>query len=650
MNEFKERTMRELLESGVAQAVGALQLLRKFIIEGGFEVVSEGGITSGNPLSGVTVHLTAPIRAVLEAGLTATSSEAFYMKVEEPLHTPTMVDIRVPWPVLHHQAMANELAELIEVAPQLPTYLYTPRRSVGFDDYNYMLPGYSTPADCIMQVVPELGATLYEVSWISAASRPAKLRLHSPVIPLNAPLWKAREVSRFHHLGEYRALPPALTEKLPPELMTQEFPHYPVEPGNAGLIAYTQSPAAGVNDRQQVMKVGRYLRRALPDASDEEIKQLVAEFTNAETFEIYHTKDADRIAEVYMNGPSSCMSYDEGRFGHLIVHGEFFHPTQIYAHPENNIELVYVVLAGRYIARTLVNTRTKTYPRIYGTDFAPIGKPALENYLSELGYTQNDLALDGEKLLLVSPDSHPDAIICPYIDNGNLGAEVHDDYLIVGGNCSANHETGCLEDYDVNQRNYWCCYECSEDVDEEDESPTYPYDTDQPTCQDCIERHFVYAYHVTQGTYVYVQGDSYDLYDGQHTRYNNPLYIPGSFARAGVLPLSTQHYDPDWGAQCVAEPEDCVPTWDDPDEYVLAEDMGSFGLVLADIDGGQYAINPDDYVLVNGEVEDARLAVRLLDRTQDGKQLIQIDDDHDKYNHDCAGMRQYILCATEEAA
>lgn len=651
MNEFKERTMRELLESGLAQAVGTLQLLRKVITEGGYRVISEGGITSGSPLAGVTVYLAAPIRDVLGAGLTASASEAFYMKVEEPkLYAPTMIDIRVPWPILHHGAVADELAKLTEVAPQLPTYLYAQRLSVDYGDYNYMLPGYSPSTNCIMQVVPELGATLREVSWISATSRPAELRLDSSVIPLDAPLWKAREISRFHHLGEYRALPPELTAKLPMELMLQEFPHYPVKPGNAGLIAYTQSPTAGVNDRQQVMKVGRYLRRVLPNASDEEIKQLVAEFTSAGNYEILHTKDADKIAEVYMHGPSSCMSYDEDRFGHLIVNGEFFHPTRVYAHPDNNIELVYVVQNGRYIARTLINTKTKTYPRIYGTDFAPIGKTVLTDYLDNLGYTQHDSALSGEKLLLVNPDAYTDAIICPYIDQGNLGVEVYDDYLIVDGSYSANHETGCLSDYDVNQSNCWSCSECNEDIDEDEESPTYPYDTDQPTCQDCIERHYVYAYHVTQGFYVYVQDDNCDLYDGQHTRHNEPLYIPGSFANAGVLPLSTQYYDPDWGSQCVADPEDCVPLWEDSDEYVLATGIGSFGLVLVTIDGEQYAINPNDYVLIDGEVEDVRLADRLLDRTQDGKQLIQIDDDHDKYNHDCAGMRQYILCAIEEAA
>src|SRR5690606_5332232 len=126
-------------------------------------------------------------------------------------------------------------------------------------------------------------------------------------VPLDEPLWKVRE--RVRGIHTYAPLPDALLQVLPPDVMDAQFPHLAIKDGNAGMIAYTASEHAGIVDRQQTIKPGRFIRQHCPELSDEQVKQLAAEVVGALDADIHVSHDPNEFERVYRRGPSSCMAY-----------------------------------------------------------------------------------------------------------------------------------------------------------------------------------------------------------------------------------------------------------------------------------------------------------------------------------------------------
>lgn len=415
------------------------------------------------------------------------------------------------------------------------------------------------------------------------------------------PLWKVREAARLQ--GLYTPLPESLAEKLGVEVMDTYYPHLATKSSNAGMIAFTQSATAGMLDRQQVIKPGRFLRQHLPDASDEEIKQYAAECLGALSAGIHHSKDPKEFQRIYINGPSSCMAYDQNgkQFGRLKVDGEFFHPARVYAHPENNIEIVWVEVAGRIGARAVINTKKKQFPALYGSDSVSGASRRLRDYLEAKGYEHSDDALDDEKLLLVHTDQG--AIVCPYIDSGNRGVHIESDCLVVGGSHEANHETGCLHDHDSEDAD-WYCDDCGDGQDEyEVRYRTY---CDETICESC-RSNYTEAYNAETEEYIWVPDYHDDLFVEQTPgRRGRQIYMGDGHGDYRLL--TETHYA---GAQ-VAHEDYVVPHEDG--DYVLRSDLERFGLFFnneideaCEID--EYAVFDDDLVTRSEVPEDAVLCV-----------------------------------------
>lgn len=404
------------------------------------------------------------------------------------------------------------------------------------------------------------------------------------------PLWKVREQQRLR-LGEYVPLPQALLDVLPEEVIDSQIPHLAVKPGNAGMIAFTQSPAAGAADRQQVMKAGRYVRQHCPHLTDEQVKQLAAEVVGALGSDIHMSHKEEDFARVYINGPSSCMAYDETgkNFGRLMVNGEFFHPARVYAHPENNIRIVWLETGGRIGARALVNIKNKCYPSIYASDSVAGARRKLESYLDAHGFQKADGALCGEKLLRVSPDDYPDAIICPYIDAGNIGVEICCDHLVAGGDYDADHETGCLYNYNTQEKEYdWHCDNCDNCGDEYDELH-YTSD-DEVICEHCASNHYTWAMCAGSGDYNYYRNNNTFYYD----------LTPGNRGTTVVMDNNDGTYVHLWEDHYTDNVVNAhyAIYLDDEDEYILEADASRFG--YAYLDNGWYAIK--DFAVLDGEL------------------------------------------------
>lgn len=421
---------------------------------------------------------------------------------------------------------------------------------------------------------------------------------------LDTPLWQVREQLRTLH-GEYPPLPADVAALIPEAILTTQFPHLATKPGNQGMIAFTQSEAAGIADRQQVMKAGRYIRQANAALSDEQVKQATAALVGSLEADIFRSNKAEDYERVYCNGPSSCMSYGpEGKeFRRLMVNGTFFHPTRVYAHPDNQLEIVWLEVNGRIGARTLINNRTMQYPRIYVSDSVANALQRLERWLEANGFEQSDFALDDQPLLLVHPDDFPDAIICPYIDCGNRGVRIDDDgkRLIVAGDYEANHSTGCLEDYDTEDcEPDWICDCCGNGCSDDDDR--YCTVDDQDICSACHHREHRSAYHLGWAHMTVVHEGDNDLYSTEYMRdtrpfeYANYVYLDSfcdSLGDYDLVKLDEEYYD----SQCVAFLDDCVRT--ENGYYVLTDDLDSHGLFYHDDEGEARDI--DDYAILIDE-------------------------------------------------
>lgn len=514
--------------------------------------------------------------------------------------------------VMRHSAVVQALKEL-KPLDSMSRYEFETLEANTIHDYAEFFAAnpstfYTTAKDGSNagNIIPQLNQYAWRV-WSRDISE-------YPCVPFapTTPLWKVREAARL--LSNYTALPQAIVDALGPDVMDTYYPHLATKPSNAGMVAFTQSATAGMLDRQQVIKPGRFLRQHLPDASDEQIKQYAAECLGALSAGIHHSKDPNDFQRIYINGPSSCMAYDQNgkQFGRLKVDGEFFHPARVYAHPENNIEIVWVEVAGRIGARAVINTRTKQYPALYGSDSVSGANRRLTDYLACLGYEHSDDALDHEKLLKVFTDQG--AIICPYIDAGNRGVHIEDDCLVVGGSHEANHETGCLHDHDSEDHD-WHCDDCGNGQDDMDDR--YHTSSDETVCSHCAQN-YTEARCAESGDWVWVPNGDDDLrIDRSRRGRSQRIYVGNGYGE--YLILSEEFYNDD----DVGHEDHCVSYAGG--DYVLEEDLDRFDL-FRDEDGEacsveEYAIFDDELVRRSKVPDDA---VICTDETDDDYPMLPV--------------------------
>ncbi|WP_027589518.1 hypothetical protein [Pseudomonas sp. RL] len=486
--------------------------------------------------------------------------------------------LRIPLPVYFQRAMHQALRRFTNSHLQgdIPTKLD------GFDVLEGRVFLHSVSEQARSDSLPGIAASfsmLYYAPDNWHAQRLLANVRYTPV-PLDEPLWKVRE--RVRGIHTYAPLPDALLQVLPPEVMDAEFPHIAIKEGNAGMIAYTASERAGILDRQQVMKPGRYIRQHCPQLTDEQVKQLAAEVTGALDADIHVSHDPDEFERVYRRGPSSCMAYgpDGKCWNVLYVDGDFYHPARVYAHPENHIRIVWLEQGGRIGARTLINTKRMQYPTIYASDAVARARYRLELWLDANGYTQNDHALRGEKLIRQAVDRDPDSIICPYIDCGNQGVEVYHDHLIVGGPYEADHETGCLEDFNPDGSGMVHCDDCDRRVDAGD---TYTTVHNEEVCQFCVDDNYTHVYDLDEGATRYAPDGSSYIYRLHSSVSRSSFHFEGlvytesrsTLQAAGLVELCSHYYD---DSDLVAEQDDCIE--DEDGDWLLTEDVEQFGLFI----------------------------------------------------------------------
>lgn len=623
MNQPTEQTVLTVLQQGVADAIRHLNIMRDSLREQGFKLPRvHFNFDSG--AKDLANTFTSDIRLTVEHP----SRIGVYDTFTPVVHVDTYshcTHLIMSACVARHVAVINAIDDLLKTnhsfAPAKRTELLAPLRTMQIDDLEAHFEGVGdifatsvAPDEASDSKLPQLNVNRCYIH--PATSFVLAGREHTEAFGPRTPLWRVREALRMKK-GEYAPLPADVLALLPQDVIDNQFPHVATKPGNAGMIAYTQSPVAGMLDRQQVIKPGRYIRQYCPHLTDEQVKQAAASCLAASTAGFHHSKDADDFARVYINGPSSCMAYDETgkEFSRLMVDGEFFHPARVYAHPDNDIEIVWLEVADRIGARAVINTANKTYPRIYGSDSVRGGYNRLAEYLEALGYRQSDGALNGQKLLKVHPDRFPNAIICPYIDSGNLGVDIFDDHLVAGGRYDADHETGCLNRYNTSDEDEytWCCDCCGDDQTDDDDQ----YDTnDGHICESCASRHYTQVYDVESNCTRYVN-DSETFYNGRYTRYGHfhTLWFNGSLDDYGYVELCSHYYGSN---NFVADEDECIEDMDG--DWIRREDVDDHGLFINEDENIAYRIS--EWAVLDDEL------VELCDIPDETERLLSSGDDY----------------------
>lgn len=330
-----------------------------------------------------------------------------------------------------------------------------------------------------------------------------------------------------------------------------EWPH--VSATDPNRLAYTASERHGIDDRQTITTIGKYLVRHFKGVPDHDIRDIVARFTYSGSISI--TDDLDEMIHAVINGPRSCMS---SRFNLRCTDGEQRHPYAVYdpaygwrmAIRKNGDEIL-----GRCLLHEDGDARgfVRSYKLGSGVD------EAIEAYLKNLGYEKFSEWPDGAQLGMI--ETRRGGYLMPYIDGDTQSVSMRKGYFVIdsGGEYSASITSGYIEDGE----------ECSCCGGLHHEGFTVGYHFDA-WVGNCCEDQYTYAYgrngneyYVHNDNVVEVDGEYYDVdylcdnnivedVDGDYQHVDNVIYIE-----------SEEAYYPDDRRICYAE---------DTERYELRED------------------------------------------------------------------------------
>ena len=205
--------------------------------------------------------------------------------------------------------------------------------------------------------------------------------------------WEAREQLKFDK-GVYQRLP--WSEEVwwrcdaAYNIWRQQYPHPSRK--EPGMIAYTQSPEQGMDNRKTRVKVGRYLEQftSVMERYGVSPKEIADYFKSQfEPRKLLIADTEDMVQWVYEHGPHSCMSGRTYRIKHgwgWLTPGEWpndVHASRVYI----NGDLVVGYLTesdkpkGKVMARSVLWPAKKTYSRCYGDEYR------MQSTLGANGYT-----------------------------------------------------------------------------------------------------------------------------------------------------------------------------------------------------------------------------------------------------------------------
>lgn len=311
--------------------------------------------------------------------------------------------------------------------------------------------------------------------------------------------WRERERARYQS-GEYKSCVWHMESWYHNKGLRDHFVH--ASQKKPGLIAYTESPEKGEQDRQTSLKPGVYLTRYFSDVlSEREIAHWSRLQTNAGVLidcELKLARTPDEIEHVYITGPASCMSDERFESDE--------HPVRVYG--DSDLCVAYIESPADYhdeniAARALVWPERKTYGRIYPTpDRYESGAPRLsaiqwqDSLMQKLeaeGYKRG--SFNGARIRAIR--DRDDSYVMPYIDGGyNVNLDGAEFVLAKDGDYSPTNTNGLLELSDKTE-----CENCGERTDSDDLYNVHMNRySSQQWCEHCYSSETFYC-HGTEESY-----------------------------------------------------------------------------------------------------------------------------------------------------
>jgi len=232
------------------------------------------------------------------------------------------------------------------------------------------------------------------------------------------------------------------------------------------MVAYTPSVQYGKEDRQVVMKVGRYIQKFYGDLLAPEVIRSMAD--GVKKFDIHFGDTREYFRGVYehdnLGSCGSCMTGSVSRFD---VVGDY-HPVEVYASGEFRIVWMTDPFSNNtpYVARAIVHEPSKSFVRVYGVEAS-----ALRDRLELMGYFMADSWPVGARLLEIKDDNDDDdsVYVLPYIDGSRKTVKLTDTGFVICDS-SGDYDFYCSDTRGVYGRKSSTAYceGCNTDVDVDD--------------------------------------------------------------------------------------------------------------------------------------------------------------------------------------
>lgn len=336
-----------------------------------------------------------------------------------------------------------------------------------------------------------------------------------------------------------------------------EWPHISVS-NDTSKIAYTRSEQHGIDDRQTVTSVGKYITRHFPTLRDHEVRDLCGMY-GVSTFKI--SRDMDEMLDLLHRGPRSCMvwSDDDDDFSE--------HPYQVYD-PALGWGLAVRIIGSSVDGRALVNDTDKSFVRSYARNEGGYSgsDEALASWLVDQGYTHRGGWREGLRLKYIPVRKWGDDVpLAPYIDGGNrvVRVDTATNTLVIddGGDWMCDNTDGYAQDH-----NACFCPSCNERVDEDNLHSTYDGDGDS-LCEGCINNDYYYVYGRRGYEYYVHRNDMVEV----RGNYYHDEYLSDN----GIVALENGEYEEMDYAVSI---DGCWYSTDDED-IVCCEDTGEYALI-----------------------------------------------------------------------
>jgi len=286
-----------------------------------------------------------------------------------------------------------------------------------------------------------------------------------------------------------------------------EYPY--ISEADPSRLAYTRDERSGINDRQTVTTIGKYLVRHF-DLPDHVVREIAAQYSGA-TCKI--VKTMPEMLDVIKNGAKSCMT--------LSNYDDDAHPYQVYA-PELGWSIAVRMDGTTYRARALIYTDPETDTAYFVRSYRKMDDPRahsqpdtlLEAWLKGQGIAHRD-SWDGAVLRYIP---HGDSFLAPYLDGSDKNVEILGRCLMTvtsGGEYEFDRQDGTP----THSAGDCECSNCGDSFNEDD-GHWAGSNGDLHICEYCVREHYTYAY-TRHGNQHYICSDDVVYVESQREYYHD---------------------------------------------------------------------------------------------------------------------------------